>query len=74
MNAGQQIALQPAQLRQTATRLRDSDGRMQMAYAWYPEPDRIECVMLRPRRHRMRLRSGAAYRRAQFPASPRFSP
>ena len=42
MNAAQQIALQPAQLRQTATRLRDADGRMQMAYAWYPEPDRLE--------------------------------
>lgn len=36
------ISLQPEQLRAAATRLGGSDGRMQMAYAWYPEPDRIE--------------------------------
>jgi formate hydrogenlyase subunit 5 len=34
--------LEPSELRAAATRLRDSDGRMQMVYAWYPEPDRLE--------------------------------
>jgi Ni,Fe-hydrogenase III large subunit/NADH:ubiquinone oxidoreductase subunit C len=42
MNVMQPISLQPEQLRAAASRLRDADGRMQMAYAWYPERDRIE--------------------------------
>jgi Ni,Fe-hydrogenase III large subunit len=42
MNALQPISLQHEQLRDTATRLRDTDGRMQMVYAWYPQRDRIE--------------------------------
>ena len=42
MNVVQQTFLPVEQLRSAATRLRDTDGRMQMAYAWYPEPDRIE--------------------------------
>jgi formate hydrogenlyase subunit 5 len=42
MNVSQQILLQPAQLKDAASRLREADGRMQMAYAWYPEPHRIE--------------------------------
>ena len=42
MNVSQQISLQPAQLRQAASRLRESGGRLEMAYAWYPEPHRIE--------------------------------
>jgi Ni,Fe-hydrogenase III large subunit/NADH:ubiquinone oxidoreductase subunit C len=42
MNVSQQTSLKPEQLREAATRLRDTDGRMQMAYAWYPEPHRIE--------------------------------
>jgi len=32
----------PEQLEAAANRLLDGDGRMQMVYAWYPEPDRIE--------------------------------
>jgi formate hydrogenlyase subunit 5 len=42
MNVSQQTSLQPEQLREAATRLRDTDGRMQMGYAWYPEPQRME--------------------------------
>jgi formate hydrogenlyase subunit 5 len=42
MNVSQQISLQPAQLRRAASRLRETGGRLQMAYAWYPEPHRIE--------------------------------
>jgi formate hydrogenlyase subunit 5 len=42
MNVSQQISLQPGQLRHAASRLRETDGRLQMAYAWYPEPHRIE--------------------------------
>lgn len=42
MNAPQQTSLQPDQLRDAATHLRETDGRMQMAYAWYPEPRHIE--------------------------------
>ncbi|HXW28653.1 MAG TPA: NADH-quinone oxidoreductase subunit C [Xanthobacteraceae bacterium] len=37
-----QISLHPEQLREAAARLRDSGGRMQMVYAWYPEPSRLE--------------------------------
>jgi formate hydrogenlyase subunit 5 len=32
----------PGQLEGAARRLLDSGGRMQMVYAWYPEPDQIE--------------------------------
>ena len=42
MNVAQQTAMRPEDLRDAATRLRETDGRMQMGYAWYPEPDRIE--------------------------------
>jgi formate hydrogenlyase subunit 5 len=42
MSVSKQSSLQPQQLRDAATRLRDTDGRMQMVYAWYPEPHRIE--------------------------------
>jgi len=42
MNVPQQTVLQPEQLRDAASRLREADGRLQMVYAWYPEPDRIE--------------------------------
>ncbi|MGA8079601.1 MAG: NADH-quinone oxidoreductase subunit C [Xanthobacteraceae bacterium] len=42
MNALQPLALRPGELKDAATRLLASGGRMQMAYAWYPEPDRIE--------------------------------
>jgi formate hydrogenlyase subunit 5 len=37
-----QIALDPEQLKDAAIRLRNSGGRMQMVYAWYPEPSRLE--------------------------------
>ncbi len=36
------VSLHPSELKDAATRLLKSDGRMQMAYAWYPEPGRIE--------------------------------
>ena len=42
MNMSQSTSLEPGQLREAATRLRDTDGRMQMAYAWYPDPSGIE--------------------------------
>lgn len=42
MNVSQQISLQPAQLKHAASRLRETDGRLQMAYAWYPQPHHIE--------------------------------
>lgn len=35
-------SLQPHELLATASRLRESDGRLQMAYAWYPQHDRVE--------------------------------
>jgi Ni,Fe-hydrogenase III large subunit len=35
-------SLRPAELKDAATRLLASGGRMQMAYAWYPEPRRLE--------------------------------
>jgi formate hydrogenlyase subunit 5 len=35
-------SLRPAELKNAATRLLAAGGRMQMAYAWYPEPDRLE--------------------------------
>ena len=42
MNVSQFTSMSPEQLRTAATRLRNTDGRLQMAYAWYPEPHRIE--------------------------------
>jgi formate hydrogenlyase subunit 5 len=42
MNALPRTMLRPEQLKDAATRLRAGDGRMQMAYAWYPEPNRVE--------------------------------
>jgi Ni,Fe-hydrogenase III large subunit len=42
MNVSQQTLLQPEQLRDAARRLRETDGRMQFVYAWYPAPDRPE--------------------------------
>ncbi len=42
MNVPRKTSLQPEQLRGAATRLREADGRMQMVYAWYPDPHRIE--------------------------------
>jgi formate hydrogenlyase subunit 5 len=42
MSAPQITALRPAQLKDAATNLLASGGRMQMAYAWYPEPGRLE--------------------------------
>jgi len=35
-------AIAPGQLESTAGRLLDAGGRMQMVYAWHPEPDQIE--------------------------------
>jgi formate hydrogenlyase subunit 5 len=35
-------SIRPDELREAATRLRDNDGRLQMTYAWYPEPGRVE--------------------------------
>ena len=37
-----------------------------------PSPTVSSCDMSQPRQRRMRSRSGAAFRRARFPASPRF--
>ncbi|MGC1253550.1 MAG: NADH-quinone oxidoreductase subunit C, partial [Xanthobacteraceae bacterium] len=42
MTVTQAISLQPAELKDAATRLLATGGRMQMVYAWYPEPDRLE--------------------------------
>ena len=42
MTVAQVISLRPAELKDAATRLLTAGGRMQMAYAWYPEPDRLE--------------------------------
>jgi Ni,Fe-hydrogenase III large subunit len=36
------ITLRPAELKDAAGKLLSSGGRLQMAYAWYPEPKRIE--------------------------------
>ncbi len=53
MNGPQNATLRPEQLKDAALRLRDRAGRMQMVYAWYPEPDRIELryVVTEPRQH-----------------------
>jgi formate hydrogenlyase subunit 5 len=42
MSGFRRTALRTEELHGAATRLRDTDGRMQMTYAWYPEPDRLE--------------------------------
>ena len=42
MTLAQITSLRPAQLKDAATDLLGSGGRMQMAYAWYPEPHRLE--------------------------------
>jgi formate hydrogenlyase subunit 5 len=42
LSLSQHKTLRPSELREAATRLRESDGRLQMTYAWYPEPNRIE--------------------------------
>ena len=42
MTVSQPTSLRPAELKDAATRLVTAGGRMQMAYAWYPEPDRLE--------------------------------
>jgi formate hydrogenlyase subunit 5 len=42
MTMSPQISLHPEQLKDAAIRLRNSGGRMQMVYAWYPEPSRLE--------------------------------
>lgn len=36
------MSLSPEQVPDAASRLRETDGRMQFAYAWYPEPERLE--------------------------------
>ena len=42
MTVSQPTSLRPAELKDAVTRLVTAGGRMQMAYAWYPEPDRLE--------------------------------
>jgi formate hydrogenlyase subunit 5 len=42
MTGPPQTSLRPEQLKDAAARLRESGGRMQMVYAWYPEPHRPE--------------------------------
>ena len=42
MTAPPQTLLRPEQLKDAAARLRESGGRMQMVYAWYPESHRPE--------------------------------
>jgi formate hydrogenlyase subunit 5 len=42
MTMSPQISLHPEQLKDAAIRLRDGGGRMQMVYAWHPEPSRLE--------------------------------
>jgi formate hydrogenlyase subunit 5 len=42
MTVSQHISLPVGQLRAAASQLRHRNGRMQMAYAWYPEPRRLE--------------------------------
>jgi formate hydrogenlyase subunit 5 len=42
MSMPQYISVAPEQLRDAASRLQERGGRMQMAYAWYPEPGRCE--------------------------------
>jgi len=42
MTARRVTPLRAAELKDAATRLLAAGGRMQMAYAWYPEPQRLE--------------------------------
>ena len=42
MTLPQTTSLRPAQLKDATTDLLGAGGRMQMAYAWYPEPHRLE--------------------------------
>jgi formate hydrogenlyase subunit 5 len=42
MNVPSSIAVPPERLCEAAARVRDSEGRMQMAYAWYPARDQLE--------------------------------
>jgi formate hydrogenlyase subunit 5 len=42
MNVSQHASLRPEQLRDAASRVKQTGGRMQMAYAWYPEPRQLE--------------------------------
>jgi formate hydrogenlyase subunit 5 len=42
MTVSQRISLRPEQLKDAASRLREAGGRMQMVYAWYLEPHRLE--------------------------------
>ena len=53
MTTSQNLSLLPDQLRDAASRLRERSGRMQMVYAWYPEPDRLELryVVTEPHQH-----------------------
>ena len=68
MNVAQQTAMRPEDLRDAATRLRETDGRMQMGYAWYPEPDRIELRYVATEAGSMSSPSGAANLPGQFRA------
>ncbi len=53
MNGSQNTMLRPDELKDAAVRLRERGGRMQMVYAWYPEPSRIELryVVTEPHQH-----------------------
>jgi formate hydrogenlyase subunit 5 len=53
VNVSQHLSLAPEELRDAAARLRERGGRMQIAYAWYPERGRIELryVVSEPGRH-----------------------
>jgi formate hydrogenlyase subunit 5 len=42
MTVLQCISLPPEELRDAASQLKQRDGRLQMAYAWYPKPRQIE--------------------------------
>jgi formate hydrogenlyase subunit 5 len=42
MTAHSTISVQAENLKTVASRLREAGGRLQMAYAWYPETDQIE--------------------------------
>jgi formate hydrogenlyase subunit 5 len=53
MTVSQPTSLRPDQLRDAASHLRARGGRMQMAYAWYPAPRRLELryVVAEPKQH-----------------------
>jgi len=53
MTVSQATFLRPQQLKDVASRLRERGGRMQMVYAWHPEPDRTEVryVVTEPNQH-----------------------